>query len=230
MLRSLLIAIALACPSPAAADVMRPLGGAMAHQWRAIGVVNREGASGPAACTGTLIAPDKVLTATHCAWGDGPHVFSLGGVGPLSRFEAPARQVHIHPEYTKAPDAMARFAVDHAVLHLSRPVPADIATPLSIAPYTPDRAAERPLAMVGFFRSRPASMAGRFDCHSSSGTTQTRLMIDCTVASGNSGSPVLRRGAENWEVIGIAVAKLGKKALVAPVLDWTLRAATEKGD
>lgn len=90
-----------------------------------------------AGCTGTLVAPDLILTAAHCgydndAWRGGAW-YSLDGdrtvwVGPDREspvFTTTATHVSLPPLATGGPD----WEDDIALLRLSTPIPATVATP-----------------------------------------------------------------------------------------------------
>ena len=192
--------------------------------WRAVGIVNAEGLDGLASCTGTLIAPDLVLTAAHCAWGDGPRYFIIGGLkyGTAHRSSSST----IHPEYTKASDIMRRYGVDLALITLETAV-ADV-RPVPVGLFDPSQRFDAPFVLLGYHRMRPALLNGRFDCLATVASTQTQLQLGCEVISGNSGGPVLAREGNRLAVIGVAVATLGKapdkQALVALLDDWVLSA------
>lgn len=208
----------LACPE-VMADPLPALTPLDQHIWRAVGIVNTQGANGVAACTGTLVAADLVLTAAHCVWGDEPRFFVVDGLTTGTAY--PAREIMIHPEYTKAPDVMARYAVDLALMRLQTPVQ-DV-PPLRAGVYDPASVPNAPFALLGFHRMRPGALNGRYDCAATPGSAET-LRLRCHVISGNSGGPVLTRNGNDWLVIGIAVATLGgaeaKQALVAILDDW----------
>ena len=215
-LAALMIAL---MPHSAPAQILPAFGPKEASFWRAVGVVNIEGPAGVAECSGTLIAPDLVLTAAHCAWGE-TRWFLVGGIGAQALSVHPSASIAIHPDYTQA-TGMDKFFVDIAVITLATPVPAAIATPLPLADAI--ITAER-YAIVGFHRMRPRAPNGRFDCPASTDAPKGRLFLDCQVIAGNSGAPALVETVQGWQVAGVITARMGgperHRAIVAPVNDW----------
>lgn len=203
-----------------------------AAEWPMIGIVNGSGQRGPAACTGTLVAADLVLTAAHCV-GDvqRPRYFVLRALGVENQISIPSQGIEIHPEYENR-EGLARFAVDQALITLATPVPARLARPLPLAgPFG------RPeLGIIAYARARPAGLHGQLDCAQVLPPPEDQLMLACPVVSGNSGAPALERVAQGWSVRGVVVARVGAadkpRALVAPLGDWalgTIRARLDNG-
>lgn len=174
------------------------------RDWEAVGRLD----TGISFCTGTLIAPDLVLTAAHCLFtaegqrlADRDLTFSAG----LRHGRAEAiRQVarsNIPAGYARPLDApdLAAVAQDVAILHLDRPVSVAMVEPIGLG--TP-AAMFSPVTLVSYGADREAFPSIEENCRilSTSGAVQ---VLSCQVVSGSSGAPVLRVGPDGPEVVAI---------------------------
>ncbi|SPF80881.1 trypsin-like serine peptidase [Pseudoprimorskyibacter insulae] len=190
-----LLALLLALAGPAFADPLPPLDPEARGEWLAVGRVNIAGYSQTGMCTGTLIAPDLVLTAAHCVMRGGAMArlsdlhFVAGWFGGRYAGHGLVREVTLHPEAGDPP----RLPYDLALIHL--------AAPLDIAPLPVAAPADGPCAIVGYFDLRPNRLSARFDCAGMA--ARGGWQITCPTRWGNSGGPILQRGPDGWQVIAV---------------------------
>lgn len=181
--------------------------------WQAVGRVNAAGYRKREMCTGTLIAPDKVLTAAHCVSGTdglGPHAedftFVAGWLRGTAADSVAGASIWVHPRAYAEGLLDVRF--DVAILTLERPSPI---TPLPLA------AADTtgPYGILGYSTRRPHMLGAAFDCDGR--ITAALLRLDCPVRPGNSGGPVLTRDGDRWAVTAVVSAMGQSGALAVPV-------------
>lgn len=203
------------------AEPMPALGEDARKAWITVGLVNVAGHRTKSSCTGTLIAPDLVVTAAHCA-GDDRHFVAGWDRGSFAAHRTSAEAV-LHPNYLTA-KGNDRFRYDVAVLRLADPISPTDLDPVSLNIHPPLR--DGPFTVLGYHRKRPHILNGRSDCAPVRNTGPSILVLDCEVIPGNSGGPVLVPVGDGWRIVAIVTGRMGgatPRALAAPVDDWLIR-------
>jgi protease YdgD len=214
-MRCVLLGLALlAQPAFAGDGNLRPLEtGVIAGRWAAVGRIDL-GSEG--FCSGTLIAPDVVLTAAHClydkatgeAYLPSEMTFLAGwrdGQAEASRVGA---MILPHPDYR--PDLeegseaqMNQTGTDLGLIKLAEPILLPSITPAATGSFP--RGGDR-VEIVSYARDR-SEAASMQDACSVLGTRGRIAVLDCPVDFGASGAPVFRDTAYGSEVVSVISAK-----------------------
>ncbi|MGZ2257577.1 trypsin-like serine peptidase [Roseobacter sp. A03A-229] len=216
----LIFGLLSASAAPLAADPLPALGLKERQGWTAVGLVNTAGYRSKASCTGTLIAPDLVVTAAHCASGT-RHFVAGWDRGSFVAHRQSAEAV-LHPNYLTA-KGNSRFRYDVAVLRLEAPISPRAVAPLPLNDQPALRIGD--LTILGYHRKRPHVLNGRPDCPTLTTAPEAVLMLGCEVISGNSGGPVLVPIGTGWALVAVVAGRVGgddPQALAVPVDDWLM--------
>lgn len=159
--------------------------------WEAVG---RLDLSGQGFCSGTLIAPDLVLTAAHCVYDQQGRIhsadqiqFRAGLQDGSAIAERQALQIAAHPGYHPGRGSdFENVTYDVALIRLENPINSSEADPFALHSGQ-DYGAEISVTSYGMGREEAPSRQRRCNLM---GEYQQVMMIDCNVTFGSSGAPV----------------------------------------
>ena len=189
--------------------------------WDAVGQVNVGGYRTARRCTGTLVAPDRVLTAAHCV------------MNPSTRRPFPLRDIHFlagvrGPENKGHTTARClRFPKDLDVIASGRVSPAtDVVVivlngklPVEPAPLAVDVIATPGLRLVhaAYSADRRYALSVHFDCRLLESDPRVPLWsTDCDTHPASSGGPLFIRSDGTLKLTAIMLGTSGR------IANWAL--------
>ena len=189
LLALLLVSPALAQTSDSRLDALtRPL---ERSGWEAVGRID---IAGGGFCTGTLIAPDLVLTAAHCLV-EHPDIrpidpariiFRAGLSNGAALAVRSVIQTVVHPDYTnRQSPRFDSVETDIALMRLERPIPTTLADPFAVG----EQDLGRQVSVVSYARGRAEALSWQRSC-SVRHKNDVAAAFSCDVTFGASGSPV----------------------------------------
>jgi len=198
------------------------------RDWMAVGRLDIAGAG---FCTGTLVAPNLVLTAAHCLFDkatgrrvDPSEIEFLAGwrLGRALAYRT-ARQAVIHPEYRfGSATSSDRVRADVALIELWQPIRHTSVTPFDTG--TQPKKGEE-VGVVSYAQGRAEAPSLQQVC-SIMNRHSGIVVMSCDVNFGSSGAPVFSFEGERPQIVSVVAAKAvmdGQSVAIGTAVGDTLK-------
>lgn len=173
--------------------------------WEAVG---RLDVKGTGYCTGTLIAPDLVLTAAHCVFDRATHamhdpdtlVFRAGLRDGIAIADRAIARIAVPDGYDPdGPRTMEQVRQDVALLRLNSPITSADADPFILHS---GQAVGASVSVTSYGQGRSNALSRQRQC-SIVGQADDLLAFDCDVTFGSSGAPVFVRVGSRGRILSL---------------------------
>jgi protease YdgD len=204
--------------------------------WAAVGQVNIARYRRMSQCTGTLIAPNRVMTAAHCVTDASTgKLVPLHAIHFLTGVFGARWTEHAQPKCVVLPETrrqravsppkrppkgqpLAWFVDDFALLILDRPLKAQ---PMPVADNVGADSYLGPLHHAAFAADRRYRLTAHLGCALRTRTRDGLWLTDCDTHHATSGGPVLVEQGDGFRLAAIMVGGAEKRFSIAvPALIW----------